>query len=175
MNSGLRFWVAWGAGLALLLLLTVWALLQWNLNSYSSLVSDRLLLLAELRRGAVQEYFATADAELRFWSTNRDMLAAQAALVEIWEHDQTVVNEVREAYVESNPHPAEFRLNLDDAGDGSAYSDYHARMHEQARLFVTQRGYYDFFLSINCSHLFGTVIFGISTVYVFLRSTDFPD
>jgi len=71
MNSGLRFWVAWGAGLALLLLLTVWALLQWNLNSYSSLVSDRLLLLAELRRGAVQEYFATADAELRFWSTNR--------------------------------------------------------------------------------------------------------
>jgi methyl-accepting chemotaxis protein len=146
MNSGLRFWVAWGAGLALLLLLAVWALLQWNLNSYSRLVSDRLLLLAELRRGAVQEYFATADAELRFWSTNRDMLAAQAALVEIWEHDQTIVTDVREAYVESNPHPAEFRLNLEDAGDGSAYSAYHARMHEQARLFVTQRGYYDFFL-----------------------------
>jgi len=146
MNSGVRFWLGWGAGLALLLALVVWALLQWNLNNYSRLVSDRLLLLTELRRGAVQEYFATADAELRFWSTNRDMLAAQAALVDIWDRDEGVANEVREAYVDANPHPAGFRLNLDDAGDGSAYSDYHARMHEQARLFVTQRGYYDFFL-----------------------------
>ena len=61
MNSALRFWLGWSAGLALVLGMVVWGLLQWNLANYSRLVSDRLLLLGELRRGAVQEYLATAD------------------------------------------------------------------------------------------------------------------
>lgn len=145
MSLALRFWAGWAVGLALLLALLVWSLLQWNLANYSQLVADRLLLLAELRRGAVQEYLSTADAELRFWSTNVDMLEAQAALVELWEND-VVAKQVRHSYVEGNPNPAGFYLNLDDAEDGSAYSEFHGRMHARARPFVTERGYYDFFL-----------------------------
>ncbi len=87
MSDQLRFWVVWGIGLAVALALAVYLALQWNLNHYAGLVADRLLLLAELRRGAVQEYFATADAELRFWSTNEAMLEAQADLLEIWRAD----------------------------------------------------------------------------------------
>jgi methyl-accepting chemotaxis protein len=146
MNRQWRFWVSWSIGLALLFALGVYAVLQWNLNNYSRLVADRLLLLGELRRGAVQEYFATADAELRFWSTNQSMLDAQADLLAIWREDPQLRDRVRRAYVEENPHPEGFRLNLDDAGDASAYSEFHARMHASARLFVTERGYYDFFL-----------------------------
>ncbi|NCF16997.1 MAG: hypothetical protein GWP63_02070 [Haliea sp.] len=146
MNSTLRFWLAWSAGLGLALALMVWALLQWYLSNHSQLVADRLQLLGELRRGAVQEYFATASAELRFWSSNQDMVHAQEKLVEIWGSDPRVAARVRQAYVEDNPHPAGFRLNLDDAEDGTEYSEYHALMHARARLFVTERGYYDFFL-----------------------------
>lgn len=145
MNS-LRFWSSWIIGLAIALLILVWALLQWHLNGQTQLVADRLLLLGELRRGAVQEYFATADAELRFWSSNEDMVHAQEELIEIWGRDPRVRTQVRQAYVEGSPHPAGFRLNLDDAEDGSEYSEYHGQMHASARLFVTERGYYDFFL-----------------------------
>ena len=145
MNSALRFWLGWAAGLGLLLGLVVWGLLQWNLASYSQLVADRLLLLAELRKGAVQQYFSTADAELRFWSTNQDMLAAQTSLIELWDSD-TTAGQLRQSYVEGNPSPPGFYLNLDKAEDGSAYSEFHGLMHARARLFVTERGYYDFFL-----------------------------
>ena len=145
MNSALRFWLGWAAGLGLLLGLVVWGLLQWNLASYSQLVADRLLLLAELRKGAVQQYFSTADAELRFWSTNQDMLAAQASLIELWDSD-TSAEQLRQSYVEGNPNHPGFYLNLDKAEDGSAYSEFHGLMHARARLFVTERGYYDFFL-----------------------------
>ena len=146
MNGTLRFWIGWSLGIAAVLALAVFLLLQWNLNSYGRLVADRLLLLAELRRGAIQEYFATADAELRFWSTNQSMLQAQADLLEIWRENPRFKEQVRKAYIEDNPHPEGFRLNLDDAEDGSEYSAFHARMHDSARLFVTERGYYDFFL-----------------------------
>ena len=146
MSNQLRFWFSWGLGIAAVLALSVYLLLQWNLNTYGRLVADRLLLLAELRRGAIQEYFATADAELRFWSTNQSMLDAQADLLEIWRGNPQLREQVRRAYVEENPHPEGFRLNLNDAEDGSPYSDFHARMHNRARPFVTERGYYDFFL-----------------------------
>ncbi len=148
MTSSMRFWFGWGVGLALLMMLVVWGLLKWNLTNYTQLVSDRLLLLGELRRGAVQEYFSTAEAELRFWGTNADILAGQAALVEIWgsEPGAAVAQQVRYSYTEGNPSPAGFYLNLDYAEDGTAYSELHGRMHPRARLFVTERGYYDFFL-----------------------------
>jgi hypothetical protein len=132
MNSALRFWLGWSAGLALVLALLVWGLLQWNLANYSQLVGDRLLLLAELRRGAVQQYLSTADAELRFWSTSQDMLVAQASLIQLWDGDATA-GQVRQSYVEGNPSPAGFHLNLDKAEDGSAYSEFHGLMHARAK------------------------------------------
>jgi len=145
VSSSLRFWVTSAVSVALLLGLLIWGLLQWNLTNYSQMVGDRLMLLVELRRGAIEEYLDTAQAELRFWSTNKEMLDAQVSLLELWEQP-SVAEQVRHAYVEANPNPPGFYINLDDAEDGSAYSEFHARMHPQARLFVSERGYYDFFL-----------------------------
>ena len=146
MSDAVRFWVGWSIALALLVGLAAWSVVQWNMNNYTQLVSDRLLLLAELRRGAVQEYFSTAEAELRFWGSNPNMIDAQAELLDIWHSEPGMAARVRDAYVESNPNPVGFRLNLDHAEDGTAYSVLHGEMHARARLFVTQRGYYDFFL-----------------------------
>lgn len=145
MKSDLRFWLVSAVSVAALLAATLWLLLYLNLASYSQLVGDRLLLLAELRKGAVQEYFATAEAELRFWSTNDDVLDAQEQLVDLWQAEN-VAQQARLSYVENNPSPAGFLMHLDDAEDGSRYSQLHAALHPRARLFVTQRGYYDFFL-----------------------------
>ncbi|ARE41757.1 Methyl-accepting chemotaxis protein I (serine chemoreceptor protein) [Rhodovulum sp. P5] len=53
---------------------------------------------------------------------------------------------VRQAYVLGNPLPKADRQNLQDAGDGSAYSAAHKRVHERFRKELTQLGYYDIFL-----------------------------
>lgn len=148
MKVSVRFWAAWSVVLALVWAAVAWAVLQWNLNNYSQLVSDRLVLLAELRRGAVQEYFSTAEAELRFWGSNPGMLAAQESLVGIWNAapEGAMNARLRRDYVDNNPSPNGFRLDFDGVEDGGAYDQMHRDMHPRARLFVTERGYYDFFL-----------------------------
>ena len=80
----MKFWLRWALGLAVFMGLLVVAYSQWNLRYYTDYIGDRLELLAELRRGAVEEYFATAKAELRFWSENDDLLAIQQQLNALW-------------------------------------------------------------------------------------------
>ena len=148
MTSTLRFWAGWGIALLAVWALVAWAVVQWNLNTSTQLVSDRLVLLGELRRGALQEYFSTAEAELRFWGSNPDMLGAQASLMEIWsgEPQGAVAARLQRDYIADNPNPVGFRLDFDGVEDGGAYDALHLRMHIRTRLFVTERGYYDFFL-----------------------------
>ncbi len=143
----MKFWIGWAAGLALMLMALVWGFSQWNLHYYKGYIGDRMELLAELRRGALREYFATAQAELRFWSKNTGVIDAQRELNEIWSSEgDGVIDEIKRLYITENPKPRGYLLDLDDAGDGSAYSELHARTHPVARQFVTRRDYYDFFL-----------------------------
>ncbi len=143
----MKFWLGWMTALAVMLAAVVWAFSQWNLRYYTNYVGERLELLAELRREAMQEYLVTAQAELRFWSKNAAVVSAQQTLNEVWSTGgDDLASELQRLYISDNPNPAGFLLNLDDAGDGSDYSALHARTHPTARLFVTRRGYYDFFL-----------------------------
>ena len=143
----MKFWLSWGLGLAVMLMILVWGFSQWNLRYYIEYIGDRLELLAELRHDAIVEYFSTAEAELRFWSGNETMQETVAQMNAIWAAGaDSVAEDLVRLYVSDNPNPAGYLLNLDDAGDGSAYSAIHSNIHGNARLFVTRRGYYDFFL-----------------------------
>ncbi|MEP4484973.1 MAG: cache domain-containing protein [Halioglobus sp.] len=124
-----------------------WGLSQWNLSNYKATVADRLQLLNELRRGALEQYFATAEAELTFWGTSNDIVAAQMRLNDVWAQGApTVVSSgVRTDYVTNNPNPEGKYRELMQAGE-SDYDLIHAKLHPIAAKFVTQRGYYDFFL-----------------------------
>jgi class 3 adenylate cyclase len=50
-------------------------------------------------------------------------------------------------YIVANPHPADRRKLLDDAGDGSAYSRQHAIYHPLFRSAATTFGFFDFMLA----------------------------
>ncbi len=49
-------------------------------------------------------------------------------------------------YLAANPYPEESRLQLDDPGDGSSYSELHAEIHPILRRIAVGFGYYDLFL-----------------------------
>ncbi len=110
-------------------------------------MADRLVLLGELRRGALTEYLDTASAELKFWSTSPGLLDMHQRLVQEWivADDEAHASQLRMAYIDDNPHPLGRRGELVQATDAS-YCLLHAELHEMARQFVTERGYYDFFL-----------------------------
>ena len=143
----MRFWLGWTLGLALMLLVLVWGFSQWNLRYYHQYIGERLELLVELRQGAIAEYFATAEAEMRFWSGNQTLITALVEMNQAWaDHGDSAADDIYRLYVTDNPSPPGYLLNLEDADDGSQYSALHKQVHESARQFVTRRGYYDFFL-----------------------------
>jgi PAS domain S-box-containing protein len=61
-------------------------------------------------------------------------------------------------YIASNPHPVGEKVLLDDAGDGSPYSEVHATVHPVLRDFVREFGFYDLFL-VDGS---GTIVYSVA-------------
>ena len=145
--SNLRFWSITCSIMLLSVLALGWGLAQWNLKKFSNEVADRLILLNELRRGALQQYFATAEAELQFWASSPHILLTQRELTRMWtmEAPEQCARTLRSSYIENNPHPVGELRKLRRAGQ-SLFDDLHAELQPMASLFVTQRGYYDFFL-----------------------------
>jgi methyl-accepting chemotaxis protein len=156
-----RFWVITGSALALLFVVAGFAAARFGLQAQVEHHADRLLLLSSLRKEALEAYFDTARAEITFWSLNQDLLAKQAEMVRRWElYRDTAVDpgtRLQQLYLRANPYPEGERRNLNDAGDGSAYSEMHAALHPMAKLFVIERGYYDFFLIGPNGDIFYTV------------------
>ncbi|MEP1596546.1 MAG: cache domain-containing protein, partial [Halieaceae bacterium] len=142
-----RFWLISATGLAVLMVGVAWGFGQWHLKQYERQISTRLQLLNELRQGALELYFGTAEAEIKAWSSSPIILGSQAALAQTWSAGEKIplAAAIRSAYVTDNPYPPGKYSELSRADD-SAYSEAHALLHDTARKFVTERGYYDFFL-----------------------------
>lgn len=99
------------------------------------------------------------------------------------EDDMSYVLQARAAqflYMVSNPNAVGEKHKLDDAGDGSAYSQTHAEFHPVFRQYLERFGYYDIFLVDDSSgHIVYTVFkevdFGTSLLQGPFRSTNLAD
>ncbi len=109
--------------------------------------SDELYLLMTLRRGALESYFDTVRAELTFWSMSEELRGDLARLLEAWDAlPGDPKRRLQADYIESNPFAADQRRELAAVEDGSRYAEAHRSIHHLAKAFVSERGYYDFFL-----------------------------
>ena len=70
-------------------------------------------------------------------------------------------------YIVANPHPAERRRLLDDAGDGSHYSKVHATYHPLMRAAATILGFDDFMIADSKS---GHMVYGVDKEVDFATS-----
>jgi methyl-accepting chemotaxis protein len=145
-----KFWLVILGSLALVTLAAGWTVNTYFIEQRIASASERLLLLSNLRREALHRYLDTTEAELRFWSLNEELITQQLWLVDAWnkavDQGRDPEERLKLFYVENNPFPSGERAQFVDAGDGSGYSALHAKLHPMARLFVTERGYYDMFL-----------------------------
>jgi methyl-accepting chemotaxis protein len=145
-----RFWVLTLSGLALLTVMGAFFANHYYIDQRVQLASDRLLLLSNLRRDALDRYLQTTAAELSFWSANRKLIVAQTYFRNRWQESEEEGGdpgrEIRQRYIEDNPYPRGERLEYEDAGDGITYSLLHTLLHSTTQKFVQTRGYYDFFL-----------------------------
>ncbi len=77
-------------------------------------------------------------------------------------------NYLQYEYLVKNPHPAERRRLLDDAGDGSSYSKLHATYHPLMRAAATLLGFDDFMIADTKS---GRLIYTVDKEVDFTTST----
>ncbi len=118
----------------------------------------RFQLLGTLRSSTLQTYFNTARAEVSAWSLSERIHQSMLELRAGWNQLGTDPgSEVQRLYIAESVPDAGGLAAREDAGDGSAYSRAHAKLHAFAREFVTGRGYYDFFLI----DLDGNVIYSV--------------
>lgn len=148
--SSRRAWLVIIGGMALITLASGWGINRYLIDQRIDFASERLLLLSNLRREALERYFATAEAELRFWASSAELVKQQQWLNDAWngavEAGRNPEERLKQFYIEDNPHPLGERNKFKDAGDTSGYIKLHANLHPLARKFVVERGYYDFFL-----------------------------
>jgi methyl-accepting chemotaxis protein len=109
--------------------------------------TQKFALLATLRKSALETYLTTVRGEITFWSVSETLRDVTGRLQEGWsELGEGGPAALQSLYLRSNPFPPGERAKLVDADDGSSYSFAHAAVHELAAEFVSNRGYYDFFL-----------------------------
>lgn len=109
---------------------------QKALESYFNVIREDTLLVAgsDMARDAVRSFSAA-------WSA----LGAKPQ------------EQLQQLYIDSNPHPTGKKDELVDAGDGSAYSRHHARLHPWFHRLQRERGYYDVFVFDAAGNLVYTV------------------
>jgi methyl-accepting chemotaxis protein len=142
--SSRRVWILIIGGLTLITLGIGWSVNKYLIDERIAAASDRLLLLSNLRGGALQRYFSTAEAELRFWSSNQALIDQQIWMNEAWnvavDAGRDPEARLKQFYVENKPDQQEQTYQL------NTYPDLHAKLHPLAKAFVVERGYYDLFL-----------------------------
>lgn len=110
-------------------------------------IEKELLVISSDRAHAVETYLKSIDEEIKFLASN-DMIAdAVISFTDGWKALESQQTEtLQQLYITKNPNPIGSKEVLDQAPDGSLYSDYHAYYHPWFRDLQQSREYYDVFL-----------------------------
>ena len=107
---------------------------------------DRLRLFHNLRQAALEDYLGSMASDVRAASENPRVVEAMEKIDFAWRsYGPDARNLLSQLYVENTPTPDQ-KYRLQDAGDGSYYSQYHSTFHVWARRFLKHFGYHDAFL-----------------------------
>ncbi|MCR9218982.1 MAG: methyl-accepting chemotaxis protein [Alphaproteobacteria bacterium] len=116
-------------------------------SSLRAAVSSELSAVGDARATAIEEYLSGVQGDLRFLAKDPGTADALRAFKFGWESLGGGRREtLQRLYITDNPNPTGEKDALDDAGDGSLYSNAHAAHHPTFRTFLLEGGYYDIFL-----------------------------
>jgi len=117
----------------------------WASRQLVNVAEDKLLGLLQMRAVTIGSHVDSLKADVRFQATNPTVVEGLTELAAAYRLLGTDADAVlRQTYARGNPEPPPSRL--DDAGDGSAYSRAHRRLHPLFRDFTRGHGYDDLLL-----------------------------
>ncbi len=135
-------------GISLLLAVATAGSTLWSATgAMERQIGERLTSLAAARGDELRLYLEHIDEDVRISAESplvqQAILDFSAAWVALGDGAGA---ELQRLYIADNPHPTGSKDELLDAGDGSAYSALHRRLHPYFRTKLRTSGYYDIFL-----------------------------
>jgi methyl-accepting chemotaxis protein len=116
-------------------------------SSIYKLEVNKLELSRDSRVAQLTDYFESIHADLMLQARNPTVIAALGEFTAAYnELGNSVTERLHSLYIGDNPHPTGYKDMLDDAGDGSSYSQAHARYHPWLRSLQQVGDYYDVFI-----------------------------
>lgn len=134
--------------------LVVLAMSLTGLSAHYLLVKDmrlaterNLASLLAARRGAFTTFLDEIQSDMRIYRESAGISTAISQFSRSW-HDieDSPTATLQNLYIENNPFPTGEKERLDDARDGSSYSEVHAKYHLNALTILMAKGYHDIFL-----------------------------
>lgn len=110
-------------------------------------ITNKLEAVVSARTSDLDRLVKGIESDLKTQAKNpaiQDALVEFKAAWDILESDQTTT--LKNLYISQNPFPVGSKEKLDNAKDGSAYSDVHEHYHPFIRNYLYDYGYYDVFL-----------------------------
>jgi methyl-accepting chemotaxis protein len=147
-------------------ILAIFAAAATALSSYliardalNSGATDKLSTLIGARQSELDGYFRSIKQDLVLQSSSPALRQSVTIFDFAWsELGDGAMETLHDLYIERNPHPVEQRDMLDQASDGSTYSDIHLQYHPWMRQLRRERSYADIYL-INAQ---GRVLYSVS-------------
>lgn len=101
-----------------------------------------------IEKSALMNAFLKAiEEDMHFLASDKVLADAAKDMERGWREMEFGQTEVLQGiYIDGNKYPAGEKYKLDDAGDGSAYSEAHRQYHPYIKGFLKEKGYYDIFI-----------------------------
>ncbi|MGU9978406.1 methyl-accepting chemotaxis protein [Phreatobacter sp. HK31-P] len=123
-----------------------------------SMIQQSLTAVATERQKALESYFNAIREDTLLVAGSAMARDAVQSFSAAWRDlGGTAEGTLQQLYIDNNPHPTGKKDELGDAGDGSAYSRHHARLHPWFHRLQRERGYYDVFVFDTAGNLIYTV------------------
>jgi methyl-accepting chemotaxis protein len=149
IKHSLRFWLISGTLLIVIAIAAGFTANRYYVKKEVEQYAEKFELLSILRRNAMENYFDTVSAEIRFWAINPELLRYQSEIIDVWREYQKNTGDpelaLRGMYITDNPFPGKKRDFLGPEQD-LPYANFHRRFQPFASKFVSERDYYDLFL-----------------------------
>jgi methyl-accepting chemotaxis protein len=123
-------------------------------------LTQKMEALRDAKKGEVEAYFNTIKDNLAITAHNEETIRTIKEFQSAWFElglEGNPKQTLHKLYIDSNPNPVGKKDMLDDARDGSRYSEFHAKHHPWFHELQQKNGYYDVFLF----DLDGNVIYSV--------------
>ncbi|MBH1989698.1 MAG: hypothetical protein I8H80_00790 [Alphaproteobacteria bacterium] len=115
-------------------------------KSIEHFIDERENTLLQEKKIQLTDLFHSIEEDIKFMALDESTLYAFDGFEKAWRSEKLTTHSLQDTYIHKNPNPIGKKHFLNDAHDGSKYSEVHKEFHPWFKRCLEKGGYYDIFL-----------------------------